>query len=188
MSHLFTTPPTPARTAVLLAAASAGLLSCPVSAAAIYDDTASDLATTGSTPLSISVFDGVNGAMGSGDSRDDLTVIGLLGGSTFQITSSWSAIATDGAFALHFLDSTGTALPGIPSLIPGTETGTDTRSFVVPVDGQVRLATTMSGFEFGSLAYTLNYSSSSVPEPGSAVTAAAALAALMARRRRTSQP
>lgn len=188
---MHTTPiPTPpsVRTTLLLAAASAGLLTHSAAAASIYDDTTFDLSsTTASTPLDVSVFDGINGRLSSGDQRDDVTILGLLAGSTLNITTAWSSAATDGDLLLQFLDSSSVPLPGVPTLAPTSITGTDTRSVLVPGNGQVRLVATMTGFEFGALTYSLSYPVTPVPEPASGVTAAAALAALIARRRRGSR-
>lgn len=188
MHHTTTSTPS-ARSVLLLAAASAGLLASPATAASVYDDTTNDLSsTTASTPLSISLFDGITGRLASGDLRDDLTILGLTAGSLFTVTTDWSAVATDGNLVLQFWDSGGVALPGVSTYAPPGETGSDTRSFPVPSDGQVRLVATMTSFEFGSLTYSLNYASAAVPEPSTGISAAAALAALIARRRRVSQP
>ncbi len=168
----------------LLAAASAGLLSQTGSVlGANYDDVAVDLpgVPLGSA-LNFLTIQGVDGRFTSTpvfEEDDYFTVNNLLPGSNFTVNSTWVLTGVAFSFLETFTDSAN----GVLGSATANASGGANPSFAVPGDGTVR-GHLQGSLEGGSIAYTLGFQGTPIPEPGTSVAAAAVgLAALLAARR-----
>jgi hypothetical protein len=187
-----TTPRPQTSPALLLAAASAGLLAQSASAAN-HDDTASDLSNNTASPTSLTfpaITGVVNGSMNGSDTSDALQVLNLLAGSTFFVDANWfpKTPAPSGNITFAFRNSQGDGLiPAVGDIVGlPVEPGSDSRSMTVPADGIVEILGSYGG-ESGGWNYNLFFEGTQAPVPEPATTAAAAaaaLAALMELRRR----
>lgn len=166
----------------LLAAASAGLLTQSVSAAAYTEPP--DLPDSNSAPKILdpgvdTVFASV---LSNSDTEDHFQFFSLVPLSLMEMTTHWTISGGGVSFHVYLYDS---STPFPIDSIDTNSSGSDQRNVVVPSDGILRFVTLVEG----ALGVGVNYDLQLVPIPEAKTIAAAAvagLAALLSARRHKS--